>query len=81
VDELFSKLKSIEVDHQTPAKIENPGAPTMALVSRGGCSSNPSPIIFSLCSLLSIIDEQVESLEDEELALVASRFTQFHNNC
>jgi hypothetical protein len=36
VDELFSKLKSTEIDHQTQAKIENPGAPTMALVSRGG---------------------------------------------
>jgi hypothetical protein len=36
VDELFSKLKSIEIDHQTRAKIENPSAPTMALVSGGG---------------------------------------------
>jgi hypothetical protein len=36
--------------------------------------------MFSLSSLLTIIEEQVESLGDEELALVASRFTQFHNN-
>jgi hypothetical protein len=28
VDELFNKLKSIETDHQTRAKIENPPAPT-----------------------------------------------------
>jgi hypothetical protein len=25
VDELFNKLNSIEIDHQTRAKIENPG--------------------------------------------------------
>jgi hypothetical protein len=37
--------------------------------------------MFALSSLLSIIEEQVESLGDEELALVASRFTRFHNNC
>jgi hypothetical protein len=74
VDELFSKLKSIEINHQTQAKIENPGAPTMALASGGGSSSNPSPAMFSLSSLLTIIEEQVESLGDEELVLVASRF-------
>jgi hypothetical protein len=31
VDELFSKLKSTEIDHQTRAKIDNPGAPTMVV--------------------------------------------------
>jgi hypothetical protein len=80
VDELFSKLKSTEIDHQTRAKIENPSAPTMALVSGGGSASNSSPAMFALSSLLSITEEQVESLGDEELALVASRFTRFHNN-
>jgi hypothetical protein len=80
VDELFSKLKSTEIDHQTRAKFENPGAPTMALVPRDGASSNPSPAMFALYSLLTIIEEQVESLGDEELVLVASRFTWFHNN-
>jgi hypothetical protein len=65
IDELFSKLKSIEIDHQTQDKIENHGAPTMALVSGGGSSSNPSPAMFALSSLSSIIEEQVESLRDE----------------
>jgi hypothetical protein len=36
--------------------------------------------MFALSSLLSITEEQVEILRDEELALVASRFTRFHNN-
>jgi hypothetical protein len=57
VDELFSNLKSIEIDHQTQAKIENLGAPTMALVSRCGSASNPSPTIFPLSSLLSITEK------------------------
>jgi hypothetical protein len=59
--------------------METPRAPTMALASRGGSASNPSPALFALSSLLSIIEEQVESLGDEELALMASRFT-LHNN-
>jgi hypothetical protein len=54
VDEPFSKLKSIEIDHQTRAKIENPSAPTIALVSRGGSASNSSPaiLLYLLCCLL-----------------------------
>ena len=45
VEELFSKLKSTEIYYNTRAKIENPSAPTMALVSGNGSSSsftNPS---------------------------------------
>jgi hypothetical protein len=80
VDELFSKLKSTKIDNQTRAKVENPGAPTMALVSGGGSASNPSPTMFALSSLLSITEDQVESLGDKELALVANRFTWFYNN-
>jgi hypothetical protein len=53
----------------------------MALIFRDGSTSNPSPILVALSSLSSIIEEQVESLGDEELVLVASWFTRFHNNC
>jgi len=74
VDELFSKLKSIEIDPQSRAKLENPSAPTMALVSEsGGSSANPSPALFALSSLMSITEEQVEVLGDDELALVINR--------
>jgi hypothetical protein len=54
MDELFSKLKSTEIDHQTRPNIENPSANTMTLVSRGGSSYNPSPVMFALSSLLTI---------------------------
>ena len=43
VDELFSKLKSIEIDYLTQAKIKNPSAPTMTLVSGNGSSSLANP--------------------------------------
>jgi hypothetical protein len=57
MDELFGKLKSTKIDHQTYAKIENHVAPNIALVSGGDFSSNPSPTMFALSSLMSIIDE------------------------
>lgn len=72
-DELLNKLKSIEIDHRTRAKIKNLGAPTMTLVSRDGPSlANPSPASFALSSLLFLLEEQVECLWDEALALVVS---------
>jgi hypothetical protein len=44
IDELFSKLKSIEIYLQSRAKIENPSSPIMALVSGlGGCLTNSDP--------------------------------------
>jgi len=82
VDELFSKLKSTEIDYQTQAKIKNPSAPMMALVSGNGSSSsaNPLQMLFALSSLVSVIEEQLEVLGDDELVLVISRFSWFHNN-
>jgi hypothetical protein len=80
VDDMFSKLKSTEINNQTQAKIENPSSPTMALVSKGVSSSKPLTTMFALYSLLTITEEQVQSHEDEELALVASRFTWFQNH-
>jgi len=78
VEELFSKLKSTEIDINTRAKIENPSAPTLALVLGNGSSGsfiNPSQPLFALSSLLSIIEEKMEVLGDNELALVISRFS------
>jgi hypothetical protein len=57
MDELFNKLKSIKIEHEVQSKIENPGAPTMALVSGGGSSSNPLPALFDLSTLLTITEE------------------------
>jgi hypothetical protein len=43
VDELFSKLKSTEIDYQTQAKVKNPYALTMVLDSDNGSSSLANP--------------------------------------
>lgn len=84
VDELFSKLKSTEIDLQTQARIKNPSAPTMALVlgnaSSGSSLANPLPLSRALSSLVSATEEQMDSLGDDEQALVISRFSRFHNN-
>jgi hypothetical protein len=82
IDELFSKLKSTEIDYQTQAKLKNPSASTMALVSGNGSSSlaNSSQVSFALSSLVSVTEEQMESLGDDELALIISWFLRFHNN-
>jgi hypothetical protein len=82
VDELFSKLKSTEIDYQTQAKIKNLSASTMALVSDNDSSflANPSQMSFAFSSLVSVIEEQLDALGDDELALVISRFSRFHNN-
>ena len=75
-DELYSKLKSTEIDHQTRAKLDNPSAQTMALVIGTGSSSsltNTSQPLFALSSLASVSEEQLEVLGDDELALVINR--------
>ena len=88
VDELFSKLKSSMIDEQNQANLKNPSVPTttMALVSSKGMSSssgsifaNSSPLV-SLSSLVTVSEEQLECVGDDELALVISRFSRFHNN-
>jgi hypothetical protein len=35
---------------------------------------------FALSSLVSVTEEQLESLGDDKLALIISRFSRFHNN-
>jgi hypothetical protein len=51
----------------------------MALVLGNGSSSsvNPSQISFALSSLVSVIEEQMEALGDDKLALVINRFCGF----
>jgi hypothetical protein len=68
VNELFSKLKSAEVDRGMIAKIEGP------------TDSNPSTRIFSLSSLMSLPDEEFDVLGEDELALLTRRFERMHEN-
>jgi hypothetical protein len=81
VNELFSKLKSAEVDRGMTAKIEGPtDSHSLALIgsSKGKSNSNPSTRMFSLSSLMSLPDEEFDVLREDELALLTRRFERMH---
>jgi hypothetical protein len=72
VDELFSKLKSSEVDRGVRAKIENPtDTHSLALVSGSRTYANMSSTHFSLSCLMSMPDEEFDMLGEEDLALLS----------
>jgi hypothetical protein len=81
VDELFSKLKSSEVDRGVRAKIENPTDPhSLALVSGSRTNANMSLRQFSLSCLVSMLDEEFDVLGEEDLALFSRRFKRMYTN-
>jgi hypothetical protein len=83
VSELFSKLKSAEVDRGMTAKLEGPtDSHSLALVggSKGKANTNPSTRMFSLSSLMSMPDEEFDVLGEDELALLTRWFERLHEN-
>jgi hypothetical protein len=83
VNELFSKLKSAEVDRGMTAKLEgSTDSHSLALVSgsKGKANTNPSTRMFSLSSLMSMPDEEFDVLGEDELALLTRRFERLHEN-
>jgi hypothetical protein len=63
VNELFSKLKSAEVDRGMTAKIKGPtDSHSLALIGglKGKSNSNPSTRMFSLSSLMSLPGEEFD---------------------
>jgi hypothetical protein len=83
VNELFSKLKSAEMDRGMTAKLDGPAdSHSLALVggSKGNANTNPSTRMFSLSSLISMLDEEFDVLGEDELALLTRRFERLHEN-
>jgi hypothetical protein len=83
VNELYSKLKSAEADRGMTAKLEGPtDSHSLALVggSKGKANTNPSTGMFSLSSLMSMLDEEFDVLGEDELALLTRRFERLHEN-
>jgi hypothetical protein len=81
VDELFSKLKSFEVDRGVRAKIENPTDPqSLALVSGSRTNSNMSSRHFCLSCLVSMPYEEFDVLDEEDLALLCRRIERMYTN-
>jgi hypothetical protein len=83
VYELFSKLKSAEVDRGTTAKIKgSTDSHSLTLLggSKGKANTNPSTRMFSLSFLISMPDEEFDLLGEDELALLTRRFERLHKN-
>jgi hypothetical protein len=83
MNELFSKLKSAQVDRGKTATIEGPtDSHSLALIggSKGKTNANPSTRMFYLSSLMSMPDEAFDVLGEDELALLTRRFERLHEN-
>jgi hypothetical protein len=83
MNELFSKLKSAEVDRGMTTKLEGPtDSHSLARVggSKGKANTNPSIRMFSLFSLMSMPDEEFDVLREDELVLLRRRFERLHEN-
>jgi hypothetical protein len=83
VNELFSKLKSAEVDRGTTTKLDGlTDSHSLALVggSKGKANTNPSTRMFSFSSLMSMPDEEFDVLGEDELALLTRQFEKLHEN-
>ncbi|KAG8088715.1 hypothetical protein GUJ93_ZPchr0010g10466 [Zizania palustris] len=88
-DELFSKLKSTEIVKASRSGIGSSLPHSMALVSGSGSGTSSGGSMsgvcafsggFGLSSLVSITKEQVDTIDDEELALIVKKFTRFYND-
>jgi hypothetical protein len=83
VTELFSKLKSAEVDRGMTAKLEGPtDSHRIALGGgwKGKANTNLFTKMFSLSSLMSMPDEEFDVLGEDELAFLMRRFERLHEN-
>jgi hypothetical protein len=81
VDELFSKLKSSEVDRGVCAKIENPTDPhSLALICGSKTNAKMSSRHFSLSCLVSMPNEVLEVLGEEDHTLLSRRFKRMYTN-
>jgi hypothetical protein len=83
VNELFSKLKSAEVDRGMTAKLERPtDSHSLALVGglKGKANTNPSTRMISLSSLMSMPDKEFDVFGEGEQALLTMRFKTLHEN-
>jgi hypothetical protein len=83
MNELFSKLKSAEVDRGMAAKIEGQtDSHGLALIggSKGKTNANQSTKMFSLSSLMSVPDEEFDVIGEDELALLTRRLERLHEN-
>jgi hypothetical protein len=83
VSELFSKLKSAELDRGVTTRLESPtNSHSLALFGGKGVKSNTntSSRMYSLSSLMTLPDDDLDVLGEDELALLTRRFERLHEN-
>jgi hypothetical protein len=83
VNELFSKLKSAEVDCGLTTHLESPtNTHSLSLISGKVAKSdaNTSSRMYSLSSLKSLPDNEFDVLGEDELALLTKRFERLHKS-
>jgi hypothetical protein len=74
VAEFHSKLKATEVDIHSRADLSGSGSKSLALATtREECATNPAQG-FSLSSLMTVTEVQIEMLGDEVLCLMTNHF-------
>jgi predicted lactoylglutathione lyase len=83
VNELFSKLKSAEVDRGLTARLESP-TDSLSLALIGGkvvkSNANASSKMYSLSSLMSLPDKEFNMIGEDELALLTRQFERLHED-
>jgi hypothetical protein len=83
VNELFSNLKSAEVDRGLTARLESStDSHIIALVAGivAKSNTNTSPKMYSLSSLMTLLDEEFDVLGEDEPALLTRRFVKLREN-
>jgi hypothetical protein len=83
VNELFSKLKSAEVNRGLTTRLESPtNSHSLALVGGKVAKSNAyaSSRRYSLSYLMSLPDKEYDVLGEDELGLLTRRFERLHEN-
>ena len=81
VEELYSKLKTIEVDQQLRATLTGAGSKSLALSTTSSESgANPPGYSISFSALMYLTEEQLATFGDEDLCLVSSRFQRAYDN-
>jgi hypothetical protein len=82
-NELFSKLKSAEVDHGLTTHLKSPtDSHSLFLVGSKVAKSNANACsrMYSLSSMMSLLDEEFDVLGEDELVLLTRRFERLHEN-
>ncbi|WVZ61394.1 hypothetical protein U9M48_011277 [Paspalum notatum var. saurae] len=81
VEALYSKLKATEVDYKMRDSLACTSSKSLALATPSSESvTNPILHNFSFSALMSVTEEQLATLGDDELCLVSSRFQHAYDN-